>query len=61
MIAERKSDCSPVESFIWDKVAKDCASTFTGIKKMSEYDLYELKALCEYELDVRNGYLNTTR
>lgn len=52
MIAERKSDCSPVESFIWDKVAKDYGGAFNGVKKLSEYDLVQLKALCDSELKV---------
>lgn len=52
MNAERKSDCSPVESFIWDKVAKDYGGAFNGVKKLSEYDLVQLKALCESELKV---------
>lgn len=49
MVKERKSDCTLVESFIWDKVAKDY-SQFAGIKELSEYDLIQLKALCESEL-----------
>lgn len=50
MVKERKSDCTPVESFIWDKVAKDYGSQFAGIKELSKYDLIQLKALCESEL-----------
>ena len=51
---ERKEDCPPVESIIWDKVAISYGN-FEGIHQLSEFDLLQLKVCIDYQLREYNN------
>jgi len=54
-INEKKSDCGPVEEFIWDHLAFSYGCEFSGVYTLSKKDLIMLKELCEQELNAIQG------
>lgn len=46
---ETRSECSPVEAFIWGKVVTDYGD-FSGIRQLSIDDLNTLKQLINYQM-----------
>jgi len=51
---ERRSDCTLIEKFIWDKIGLDYGE-FTGIHSITEEDLLKLKVFIELELQQKYG------